>query len=160
MARKKSLHLTGAELRLMEVLWEKVTATVSDVVRILENKGRVRHTKEGRALVYHPVAGRGQARQSAVTYLLRRFFENSRELLMLNLIEGKRSMQTGWRGCESESRRRKDEAGRADGESGGSHKQRDAERLGRRDGGDPSGDVSADSHRLKLAAFYIRAAGC
>ena len=84
MARKKSPHLTDAELRLMDVLWEKASATVSDVadslpnnpalaystvlttLRILENKGFVRHTKEGRAFVYHPVVGREQARVDAL----------------------------------------------------------------------------------------------
>ena len=108
MPRKKSAGLTDAELRLMEVLWEKGAATVSDVVeglpknvplaystvlttlRILENKGHVRHTKDGRAFVYQAVIRRDQARESAVTHLLRRFFEGSPELLMLNLIEGKK----------------------------------------------------------------------
>lgn len=108
MARKKSSSLTDAELRLMEVLWEKGTATVSEVVdglpknvdlaystvlttlRILENKGHVRHTKDGRAFVYSPIIGRAQAREHAVTHLLRRFFEDSPELLMLNLMEGKK----------------------------------------------------------------------
>jgi predicted transcriptional regulator len=106
--RKKSPDLTDAELRLMDVLWEKGTATVSDVVgslpqavplaystvlttlRILENKGYLRHTKEGRAYIYRPVLQRDQARARAVTYLLRRFFEDSPELLMLNLIERKK----------------------------------------------------------------------
>jgi predicted transcriptional regulator len=108
LARKKSPHLTDAELRLMDVLWEKGQATVSDVadalpnnpalaystvlttLRILENKQFVRHTKDGRAFVYHPVVGREQARESAVTHLVRRFFENSPELLMLNLLDGKK----------------------------------------------------------------------
>ena len=108
MPRKKSAGLTDAELRLMEVLWKKGAATVSDVVdglpknvplaystvlttlRILENKGHVRHTKDGRAFVYQAVIRREQARESAVTHLLRRFFEGSPELLMLNLIEGKK----------------------------------------------------------------------
>jgi predicted transcriptional regulator len=107
-ARKKSPHLTDAELRLMDVLWEKGESTVSDVadalpnnpalaystvlttLRILENKGFVRHTKDGRAFVYHPIVGREQARESAVTHLVRRFFENSPELLMLNLLDKKK----------------------------------------------------------------------
>ena len=107
MARKKSTNLTDAELRLMDVLWEKGASTVSDVadalpknpalaystvlttLRILENKGFLRHTKDGRAFVYHPLVGREQARASAVTHLVRRFFENSPELLMLNLLDGK-----------------------------------------------------------------------
>jgi BlaI family penicillinase repressor len=107
-ARKKTAGLTDAELRLMEVLWEKGRATVSGVVeglpknvplaystvlttlRILENKGYIRHTKEGRAFVYRPVMGREQARERAVTHLLRRFFEGSPEVLVLNLIESRK----------------------------------------------------------------------
>ena len=105
MAGKKSQGLTDAELRLMEVVWEKGSATVSDVVealpkdlplaystvlttlRILETKGYLAHIKDGRAFIYRPVVGREQARESAVTHLLRRFFEGSPELLMLKLME-------------------------------------------------------------------------
>ncbi|MGD0296438.1 MAG: BlaI/MecI/CopY family transcriptional regulator [Bryobacteraceae bacterium] len=108
MARNKSLHLTDAELRLMEVLWDKGTATVSEVMeglpsnvalaystvittlRILENKGYVKHAKDGRAFVYQAIVGREEARHSAVTHLVRRFFEGSPERLMLSLIEDKK----------------------------------------------------------------------
>jgi len=104
-ARKRSLHLTDAELRLMEVLWKKGKATVSEVLegldnnvplaystvlttlRILEHKGYLQHAKDGRAFVYRPLVKRDQARESAVTHLLRRFFEDSPELLMLSLME-------------------------------------------------------------------------
>jgi predicted transcriptional regulator len=110
MPRTKSPHLTEAELRLMQVLWKKGTGTVSEVMealtknargaplaystilttlRILENKGYVRHRKEGRAFVYEPIVPRDQATEKAVSHLLRRFFENSAELLMLNLLERK-----------------------------------------------------------------------
>ena len=105
MSRKKSSNLTDAELRLMEVLWEKGKATVADVVealpdsvplaystvlttlRILENKGYLRHTKDGRSFTYRPLVKREQAREHALTHLLRRFFEDSPELLMLSLVE-------------------------------------------------------------------------
>ena len=108
MARKKSIGLTDAELRLMEVLWRIGTATVSEVaeklpkdvelaystvlttLRILETKGYLRHRKDGRAFVYEPVVDRDQARESAVTHLLRRFFEGSPEQLVLNLIDGRK----------------------------------------------------------------------
>ena len=104
MARKASSHLTDGELRLMEVLWEKGEATVSEVVeslpqstplhystvlttlRILENKGYVKHSKDGRAFVYRPVVARSRACDKAITHLLRRFFQNSPELLFSNLI--------------------------------------------------------------------------
>ncbi len=105
MARKKSPTLTESELRLMDILWQRGAATVSEVagaldqqtalaystvlttMRILEQKGYVRHTEEGRAFVYHPVIDRNQARRSAVQYIMSRFFNNSPELLMLNILE-------------------------------------------------------------------------
>lgn len=92
----------------MEVLWARGQATVGDVVealpklrpvayntvlttlRILERKGYVRHTKDGRAFVYHPVVDRSEASRSAVRQVVSRFFENSPELLMLNLLKDER----------------------------------------------------------------------
>jgi predicted transcriptional regulator len=111
MPRKGSRHLTEGELRLMQVLWDKGPATVSEVVeavsrntkgappaystilttlRILERKGYVRHTKEGRAFIYHPVVRRDKATETAVAHLLRRFFDNSAERLVLSLMERKK----------------------------------------------------------------------
>ena len=105
MARSKSPTLTDAELRLMRVLWERGPSTVQDVVdaleeddrvaystvqttlRILEEKGYLTHRKEGRAFVYSAEVGAGQARRSALDYVLDRFFNNSPELLLMNVIE-------------------------------------------------------------------------
>jgi len=103
-ARRKSPTLTEVELELMDVLWEKGRATVSEIVealpderlayssvltmmRILEQKGYVEHEKEGRAFVYRPVVDRQQAQKSVIGYLLKRFFNNSPELLVVNLLE-------------------------------------------------------------------------
>jgi len=96
MARKQSPTLTEAELPIMDILWQKGSAVVTDVVvglansavayntvlttlRILERKGYVRHTKEGRAFVYHPVVERGEASRKAVRNLVKRFFQDSPE---------------------------------------------------------------------------------
>ena len=105
MARKPSSHLTDAELRLMDVLWTKGAATVAEVLeslpgqpplayssvitilRILETKGYVRHSKEGRAFHYEPLVARQQARRSAIAQVLQRFFDGSPELLMASLFE-------------------------------------------------------------------------
>lgn len=105
MARKRSPTLTEAELRLMKVLWDDGPSTVGEVLdslpnrvslaystvrttlRILEQKGYVRHEKRGRAFVYHPLVDRGDARRSAVRYVISRFFNNSPELLVLNVLE-------------------------------------------------------------------------
>jgi predicted transcriptional regulator len=106
-ARKKSPTLTEAELRLMEVLWQKRTATIADVtgalppppiayntvlttMRILEQKGYVSHEEEGRAYVYSPLVEREEAAQSAVGLLLNRFFGNKSAELALRLIENER----------------------------------------------------------------------
>jgi predicted transcriptional regulator len=107
LARKKSLNLTEAELRLMDIVWVKGAVTVGEVaaalpgepglayntilttLRILEQKGYVRHTKprEGRAFVYRAVVGRKQASRNALRHLVRGFFANSPELLVLNLLD-------------------------------------------------------------------------
>ena len=103
----KRPNLTEAELRLMKVIWEKGRATVAEVaealpkhlglayntvlttMRILEEKGYLRHVKakEGRAFVYSPVVTRDAASRNAVRHLLRRFFGDSAEALVLNLLE-------------------------------------------------------------------------
>lgn len=105
--RKKSLDLTEAELRVMHIVWDKGAATVGEVaaalpgepglayntvlttLRILEQKGYVRHTKprEGRAFVYRAVVDRKRASRNAVRHVVRRFFGNSPELLVLNLLD-------------------------------------------------------------------------
>jgi predicted transcriptional regulator len=107
LARKKSLNLTEAEQRLMEVLWDKGPATVAEVaealpkklnlayntvlttLRILESKGYVRHSRpnDGRAFLYTPLVSREQASHSALRHLMSRFFGNSAEALVLNLLE-------------------------------------------------------------------------
>jgi predicted transcriptional regulator len=104
LARTKSPTLTDAELRLMEILWDKGEATAAEVVqclpgdarlahttvlttlRILEEKGYLRHIKDGKAFVYHPIVDRTQASRSALRYLVSRFFRNSPELLVSHLI--------------------------------------------------------------------------
>ena len=107
MPPRKSATLTEAELRLMDVLWQKGRATVRDVVtslpekrplaynsvlttiRILEKKGYVGHIKDGRAHVYMPIVERRDATRSEVRHLISRFFKDSHELLVLNILEDK-----------------------------------------------------------------------
>lgn len=104
MPPKRSITLTEAELRLMKVLWERGESAVSDLtfavsgekplaytsvlttVRILEEKGYVRHRQEGRAFLYSPCIDESEAGRTEVRHLLNRFFGNSRERLLLSLI--------------------------------------------------------------------------
>ena len=105
MPPRKSPTLTEAELRLMEVLWDKGPGTVHQLlealdgkpalaynsvlttIRILEKKGYVQHLKDGRAHVYQALIGKKEATRSEVRNLVGRFFQNSHELLLLNLLE-------------------------------------------------------------------------
>ena len=105
MPPRKSQTLTEAELRLMNVLWQKNSATVQQVldalpakpalaynsvlttIRILENKGYVKHVKDGRAHVYMPLVGRREATRFEIRHLVNRFFKNSHEQLVLNILQ-------------------------------------------------------------------------
>ncbi len=107
MARNKSATLTEAELRIMKVLWEKGSATVHEVmqalpekpalaynsvltiIRILETKGYVQHVKDRRAHVYTAKVGRKDATRFEIGHLVNRFFGNSHEMLVLNILEEK-----------------------------------------------------------------------
>jgi predicted transcriptional regulator len=100
---KQSATLTEAELRIMDVLWRKGSGTVQQVldwlpstlaynsvlttVRVLEKKGYLDHAKDGRAHVYEPIIGRDQATRSEIRHLVGRFFRNSHEALVLNILQ-------------------------------------------------------------------------
>lgn len=108
MPRPRSPALTDAESRVMVVLWQHGAATVAEVVtglkrkrsvsystvqtilRILEGKGYVSHRKVGRAFIYRPRVDERQARRRALRHLMRRLFNGSPSLLVLNVLEDER----------------------------------------------------------------------
>lgn len=105
MPPRPSTTLTEAELRIMEVLWAKGPGTVQQVldwlpakpvlaynsvlttIRILEKKGYVEHAKDGRAHIYRPLLERKDATRSEIRHLVNRFFRDSHEDLVLNILE-------------------------------------------------------------------------
>ena len=103
MPPKQSVTLTEAELRIMDVLWRKGSGTVQQVVdwlpfalaynsvlttiRTLEKKGHVKHVKDGRAYVYEAAIGRQEATRFEIRHLVSRFFRNSHEALVLNILQ-------------------------------------------------------------------------
>ena len=107
MPRKPSETLTEAELRIMQVIWQKGPGTVQQIldalidppvlayntvlttIRILERKGYVEHSKDGRAHVYRPLVEREEASRSEIRHLLSRFFQNSHEDLVLNILQNR-----------------------------------------------------------------------
>ncbi|HEV2739741.1 MAG TPA: BlaI/MecI/CopY family transcriptional regulator [Candidatus Elarobacter sp.] len=106
MARRRSVPLTEAEQRLMEIVWSAGPATVGQIVeaipeaerpayntvqtimKILERKGYVEHRAEGRAFVYQAVVDRDAAARTALSHVVQRFFGGSPRALALNLVEG------------------------------------------------------------------------
>ena len=105
MPRSQSKTLTQAELRIMDVLWLKGSGTVQLIldslsqkpalaynsvlttIRVLERKGYVKHSKDGRAHLYAPLVGRKEATRSEIRHLVGRFFKNSHEQLVLNILQ-------------------------------------------------------------------------
>ena len=105
MPPRQSGTLTEAELRIMNVLWLKGSGTVQQVldsiaekpslaynsvlttIRVLERKGYLGHLKDGRAHVYTPLVEQKEATRSEIRHLVSRFFKNSQEQLVLNLLE-------------------------------------------------------------------------
>ena len=105
MPPRQSGTLTEAELRIMNVLWVRGSGTVQEVldsitqkpvlaynsvlttIRVLEKKGYLKHLKDGRAHVFTPLVGQKEATRSEIRHLVNRFFKNSHEQLVLNLLE-------------------------------------------------------------------------
>ena len=104
MPPRKSNTLTEAELRLMKLLWARGESAVGDLVaaipegealaytsvlttvRILEQKGYVRHRQEGRAFLYSPCVAEHEASRSEIKHMMQRFFGDSRERLLLSVL--------------------------------------------------------------------------
>jgi predicted transcriptional regulator len=94
--------LTDRELDVMSILWRAGSGTVTEVraqlpvplayttvlwvLQTLEEKGRVRHEKEGRAYRYHPVMEQEHAGGSALGRLMDKVFHGSASMLLARLV--------------------------------------------------------------------------
>jgi BlaI family transcriptional regulator, penicillinase repressor len=95
--------LSRRERQIMEVLYRRGKASAAEVraeiedapgysairaqLRVLEEKGHVRHQAEGPKYVYVPVVGREKAKRSAVRHVLDTFFGGSPEQAMVALLD-------------------------------------------------------------------------
>lgn len=95
-------RLTDRELDVMSILWRNGSGTVTEVRRALddrlayttvlwalqtlEEKGHVRHEKEGRAYRYHPVVQQEAAGGSALNRLVEKVFHGSAAMLLAQLV--------------------------------------------------------------------------
>lgn len=103
---KKSSHssLSRRERQIMDVLYKLERATVAQVLaelpakinystvraqlRVLEEKGHIRHADDGQRYVYFPSVPRDVARRSAFRHLVDTFFEGSAERAAAALLGG------------------------------------------------------------------------
>ena len=102
MAEKNS-DLSRRERQIMDFLYQAGRASAAEVLdalpdppgysavratlRILEQKGHVRHEEDGRAYVFIPVMKKDAARKRALTHLLKTFFDNSTEQAVAALVD-------------------------------------------------------------------------
>jgi BlaI family transcriptional regulator, penicillinase repressor len=95
--------LSRRERQIMEILYQRGKASASEVreamedapgysavramLRVLEEKGHVKHQAEGLKYVYVPVVAREKAKRSAVRHVLDTFFGGSPEQIVAALLD-------------------------------------------------------------------------
>src|SRR5580704_16728554 len=103
MATKGHSNLSRRERQIMDILYQRGRASGAEIhtalpdrpsysavrakLRVLEEKGHVRHEEQALRYVYLPTVPRGRARQSALRHLLATFFDNSSEQAITALLQ-------------------------------------------------------------------------
>ena len=103
MAATNHRHLSRRERQIMDVIYSRGHATAQEVLgslpdppsysavrallRVLEEKGHLRHEQDGPRYVFLPTVTRERARQSALRQLLRTFFDGSTEQAVAALLD-------------------------------------------------------------------------
>jgi predicted transcriptional regulator len=99
--------LTRREREIMDIVYRLGRASAQDVLeqlaeppsysavrallRLLEERGHVKHVKDGARYVYLPAASKSDARKKALAHVVSTFFGGSVEQTLLTLVEGSRS---------------------------------------------------------------------
>ena len=108
MADTLSSQLSRRERQIMDVIYRRGKVTAADVLadlpdppsysavramlRLLEEKGHLRHEQDGPRYVYMPVVNRDKARRSAMRHLVRTFFDGSTEDAVAALLQNDSGM--------------------------------------------------------------------
>ena len=103
MSKHPHLNLSRRERQIMDAIYRLGHATAAEVLenmpeppgysavramlRLLEEKGYLRHDQEGTRYVYLPTLSRDKARQSALKQLMQTFFDNSTEQAVSALLD-------------------------------------------------------------------------
>ena len=103
MAKSSHKHLSRREREIMDVIYKRGQATVTEVLqsldnppsysavralmRILEEKGALRHESQGKKYVFLPTVTRETAKRSALKRMLHVFFNDSTEAAVAALLD-------------------------------------------------------------------------
>ncbi|HEY2434079.1 MAG TPA: BlaI/MecI/CopY family transcriptional regulator [Vicinamibacterales bacterium] len=103
MSTAQHRDLSRRERQILDILYERGHATAADVqaglpeppsysavralLRILEDKGHVRHQQDGPRYVYLPTLARDNAKRSAMHHMLKTFFDGSAEQAISALLD-------------------------------------------------------------------------
>jgi predicted transcriptional regulator len=103
MAKQPHSDLSRRERQIIDILYAHGRATAAEVqvalpeppsysavramLRILEEKGHVRHEQDGPRYVYVPTIGRDNAKRSALRHVLQTFFNGSAEQAISALLD-------------------------------------------------------------------------
>jgi predicted transcriptional regulator len=107
MSNRAHTSLTRRERQIMDILYRRGRATAAEVLddlpgdthdstvrtqlRVLEEKGHVRHEEEGLRYIYSPSVSRNAARKSALRHVVQTFFDGSAEKAVAALLGGEAS---------------------------------------------------------------------
>ncbi len=110
MSMKGQKNLSRRERQIMDIVYELEKVSVAQVLeklpnppsysavrallRVLEEKGHLKHKQEGPRYIYYPTLSREEARQNALKHIMKTFFDNSTEdfvAALLNISEDKLS---------------------------------------------------------------------
>jgi predicted transcriptional regulator len=107
MTKNPHAHLSRRERQIMDVIYSKGRASAAEVLeaipkppsysavramlRLLEEKGYLRHEQDGPRYVFLPTLSRERARQSAMKQLLQTFFDDSAEQAVAALLDMSRA---------------------------------------------------------------------
>jgi predicted transcriptional regulator len=103
MNNKAQYTLSRREQQIMDIIYTRGKATASEVMeslpdppsysavrallRVLEEKGHLRHTQDGQRYVFSPTVGRERAKHSALRRVLKTFFDDSAEEAVAALLD-------------------------------------------------------------------------
>lgn len=103
MAKQSSSNLSRRERQIMDIVYRSSRVTAAEVLeqlpdppsysavramlRLLEEKGYLKHEQDGQRYVYLPTLSREKAKRSALRQLLQTFFDNSAEDAVATLLD-------------------------------------------------------------------------